>query len=323
MNTTWQPTANLKVLQRRADTMYTIRQFFKERDVMEVTTPLLSHHTVTDPHLESFMTEYQAADNTSQTMYLQTSPEFAMKRLLAAGSGPIYQMTPAFRNQGEQGRWHNPEFTLLEWYRPQFTLTQLMDETEALLQLIIKCPSAQRLSYAELFQHCLNLDPHKATLQQIQQALRKLSSEVELSGAFNKRDTALQLITDHLVQHCVDTTRPLFLYHFPASQAALARIHPSLLVAERCELYFNGLELANGFHELQDSVEQKKRFLEDLAIRKKRNLSIVPLDSNLIAALSSGLPDSCGIALGIDRLIALATQNTRLDAVLTFPITRA
>jgi lysyl-tRNA synthetase class 2 len=323
MNASWRPTATIDTLRRRAEIIAQIRAFFAARQVLEVETPLLSTGTVTDPHLESFYTHYEAEDGQAQTLYLQTSPEFAMKRLVAAGSGPIYQITHAFRNRGEQGRWHNPEFTILEWYRPGFSLVQLMDETEALLHLILDGGPAQRMSYAELFDRFLGLDPHQATLAEIKQTLTKLPIHLQSVDSLTQREVGLQLIVDHLIQNRIENPF-LFLYDFPASQAALARIQPgSPDIAERVEVYGRGLELANGFHELADPIEQKERFLNDLTIRKQQHLPSVAVDHQLIAALTHGLPDCSGIALGIDRLVTLATQSSNLAEVMTFPITRA
>lgn len=323
MNTTWQPTITLENLRTRAAILDRIRHFFKARQVLEVETPLLSNSTVTDPYIQSFSTAYQ--NETAQfekTLYLQTSPEFAMKRLLAMGAGPIYQITHAFRNQGEKGRWHNPEFTLLEWYRPGFTLHDLMDETDILLQTILQTPPAQRISYATFFQQQLRIDPHTVTREVLIEQATQLGIAPQATEW--NRDDWLQLLLDHLIQRHATHQTPLFIYDFPASQAALARIRPdNPPVAERVEVYVNGLELANGFYELTDSQEQKKRFLRDLNDRKQGGLPTTPIDHNFLEALSHGLPPCSGIALGIDRLVALATQAEQLSEVISFPIERA
>jgi elongation factor P--(R)-beta-lysine ligase len=324
MSQSWRPTATFAVLRRRAAVLAQIRGFFAERQVLEVETPSLAAGAATAPHLDSFYTYYQSSDRKSQKLYLQTSPEFAMKRLLAAGSGPIYQITRAFRNCGEQGQWHNPEFTLLEWYRPDFTLTQLMDETETLLMLILGCPAAIRLSYVQLFEHYVHLDPHTASLAEIKNTLQHLSIHLQPSDWLTHREAGLQIILDYLVKHYVEPNHLLFLYDFPATQAALARIRPgSPPIAERVEVYLEGLELANGFHELANPVEQKSRFIQELANRKAQNLPQVPIDHYLIEALTHGFPDCSGIALGIDRLVALATKSATIQSVITFPIDRA
>jgi lysyl-tRNA synthetase class 2 len=325
MTVKWQPTIAWATLQHRAAILNQIRDFFKQRGVLEVETPLLSHSTVTDPHLHSFTTNYHQDDGQPQkTLYLQTSPEFAMKRLLAAGSGPIYQIARAFRNNGEHGRWHNPEFTLLEWYRPGFKLNDLMDETECLLRMILQCGPAKRYSYAILFKHFLDLDPHTVTVAELQQRANQEGICLHSTDHITSPTDGLQLLLEHIIQSKLDKDKPIFIYDFPASQAALARIRPgSPPVAERVEVYFQGLELANGFYELSDAKEQRQRFLADLDYRKAHHLPCVPIDEHLLNALSHGLPDCSGIALGIDRLVALATHSQQLAHVITFPLDRA
>ena len=322
-NTTWQPTASQEMLHVRARLLNRIRQFFAERHVLEVETPLISHAAVTDKHLQSFQTDYHFANPAQkQTLYLQTSPEFAMKRLLAAGSGAIYQLCKAFRNQGESGRTHNPEFTMLEWYRPGFNHHDLMDEMESLLKAILDCPNAQRFSYAELFQHYLQIDPHQASIEQLKQTAHRFNLATENLTALEKDDWLNLLMT-----HCIEpqlAKHPVFIYDFPASQAALARIRPgNPALAERFEVYVQGLELANGFHELSSASEQRQRFKNDLIQREKAGYPLVPIDERLLAALEQGLPDCAGVALGVDRLIMLASGKSTINEVLTFPIERA
>jgi elongation factor P--(R)-beta-lysine ligase len=328
MNSTpnhWQPTASLSNLKKRAQVLRQIRQFFEARHVLEVETPLLSAHTVTDPALQSFSTHYyDATGQLNETLYLQTSPEFAMKRLLAAGSGPIYQITHAFRNYGEQGRWHNPEFTLLEWYRPGFSLQDLMDETESLLQTLLQCPPAKRVTYTQVFEQFVQLNPHQANLAQLKAAALKVGMTLQSTNTPIYKDDWLQQLLDKLISHHFDATQPIFIYDFPVSQAALARVcSKPTPVAERVEVYLGGVELANGFHELTDAKEQRQRFEQDLITRQKQNLDRLSLDERLLAALDKGLPDCAGIALGIDRLVALLTDADSLSEVLTFPIDRA
>lgn len=322
-NTTWRPSASLASLHLRANILKCIRQFFDERLILEVETPLLSHATVTSKHLHSFQTTYCFANpDQKQTLYLQTSPEFAMKRVLAATSGPIYQLCKAFRNQGESGRYHNPEFTILEWYRPGFNHHHLMDEVEALLKKILAYESAQRFTYCEIFQQFLQLNPHQASLQQLKQTAHHFNLYTE-NLALTEKDDYLDLLMTHLIEPKLPQ-HPLFIYDFPASQAALARIRPGApAVAERFEVYVQGLELANGFHELSSSSEQRQRFLDDLTQREKAGYSCVPLDEHLLAALAHGLPDCAGVALGIDRLILLAAKKHSIDEVIAFPLERA
>jgi elongation factor P--(R)-beta-lysine ligase len=318
--TNWQPTTTLSMLRLRAKLLADIRQFFLARHVLEVETPLLCHATVTDPHLHSFQTEY-CLDNTEQqqTLYLQTSPEFAMKRLLAAGSGPIYQISKAFRNQGESGRYHNPEFSLLEWYQPGYDHHQLMDEVEALLKKLLACEAAQRFSYAEIFQQYLNSDPHQLTLQEIKQLANRLDRATENLG--------LNTIGDYLnflMSYVIEPQLPkqlVFIYDYPLTLAALAKVRRSTMpVAERFEVYFHDIELANGFHELSDANEQRLRFRNDLRARTAHGYPPVSIDEYLLAALTHGLPDCAGVALGIDRLLMLMTKANKISEVISFPI---
>lgn len=302
----WQPTASLPNLKLRAEILANIHQFFADRGVLEVDTPLLSAATVTDPHLHSLVT--------TKNLYLQTSPEFAMKRLLAAGSGPIYQICKAFRDD-EQGRQHNPEFTMMEWYRPGFNLQDLMRETDELLQCVLNFPPAEKLTYQQAFEKYLDINPHTAELSELKKRAK------DIVGFTDDRDSLLQLL---MSQHVEPNLTHTFIYDFPASQAALARIRPgNPPVAERVEVYINGMELANGFYELTDAHEQKQRFLNDLEQRKKLGYPAVPHDEHLIAALAHGLPNCSGIALGIDRLIMIAAKTNNIADVLSFPIDRA
>jgi lysyl-tRNA synthetase class 2 len=321
--TTWQPTTAMALLTLRAKLLAQVRQFFAQRKVLEVETPILAHATATDPHLHSFQTQY-VLDNPQlqQTLYLQTSPEFAMKRLLAAGSGAIYQITKAFRNRGESGRYHNPEFTLLEWYRPGFNHQHLMDEVESLLKTILGCDSAQRIRYAQLFQHYLRIDPHQATLEDLQQII---SYHQLCTENLNLKQSSDCL--NFLMAHFIEPQLPkqlLFIYDFPLSLAALAKISDTTpAVAERFEVYIDGIELANGFHELSDANEQRQRFIDDLNQRAACNYSAMPIDERLLAALSHGLPDCAGVALGLDRLLMRLAKVQHISDVISFPVQRA
>lgn len=319
MKSRWQPTANLHTLRARAAIIDSIRAFFKERNVLEVDTPLLSHATVTDPHIHSFETFLTAPGGKKLSkLYLQTSPEFAMKRLLAAGTGAIYQICKAFRNE-ESGRLHNPEFTMLEWYRPLFDHHQLMDEMDEFLCHILNMPPAKRLSYRELFLHYLALDPHQASLQQLGQCGKSFG--LTLEHAIDDRDTWLQLLMTHLIEPELAKENVVFVYDFPVSQAALAKIrHEPSPVAERFEVYIKGLEMANGYHELTDAAEQQRRFECDLKQRVALQHAEVVKDERLIAALANGFPHCAGVAVGIDRLVMLATGQNYLADVMAFPV---
>lgn len=311
---TWRPTASRDLLAQRARIYAQIRTFFAERGVLEVETPLLSAATVTDLHLASFRLR-DATGN--RDLFLQTSPEFAMKRLVAAGSGPIYQIARAFRAE-EAGRFHNPEFSLLEWYRPDWDHHRLMDEMDDLLGTVLELPKAKRWTYGELFEHHLGIDPHRASQKELVVHSLAIGGPVEAT-----KDTLLQLLMTHRIEEQLEGVH--FVMDFPASQAALARLRGDgdIQVAERFEVYVNGVELANGFHELADAAEQRQRFEDDLAARRSARLEEPPIDERLLAALASGFPDCAGVALGLDRLVMLATQSAHIDDVLAFPFERA
>lgn len=319
----WRPSAAVETLKARALIIQKIRQFFADRDVLEVDTPALSHATVTDEHLHSFATQFNnpmAAQ--ASTVYLQTSPEFAMKRLLAAGSGAIYQICKSFRNE-EAGSFHNPEFTMLEWYRPGFDHLDLMSEMDELIQMVLDCDAAQKVSYQNIFKQYLGCDPLTANLTDLK-AIACQHGYQQLVEHEHNKDTILMLLFSQHVEPYIGKNRPCFVIDFPASQAALAKISPSNpLVAERFELYFKGIELANGFHELTDAEEQLHRFELDNKKRQEKGLDAMPIDNNLVAALHSGLPQCAGVALGIDRLIMLALNSTSIDQVIAFEHGRA
>ena len=319
----WQPSASITNLRRRSKLLQQIRNFFDERQVLEVETPVLAACGVTDLHLRNFQTQlYGPAAPSGQALYLQTSPEFHMKRLLAAGSGPIYQICKSFRNE-EAGRIHNPEFTMLEWYRPGFDHHQLMDEMDALLQTLLQCPSAERLSYQQAFMTHLGVDPLSAERESLLQAGESLGLRDLLAQETN-RDSQLQLLFAFGVEPHIGQSCPCFIEYFPASQAALARIsQQDPRVAERFELYYRGVELANGFHELADGHEQRQRFEQDNALRVENHLPPMDVDECLIQALESGFPDCAGVALGLDRVFMLALNAQRIDEVVSFGYERA
>ncbi|HHX8280247.1 TPA: elongation factor P--(R)-beta-lysine ligase [Vibrio diabolicus] len=319
MQTNWQPTASIDQLRQRATLIASIRQFFADRQVMEVDTPAMSHATVTDIHLHTFQTEFVGpgyADGSK--LFFMTSPEFHMKRLLAAGSGCIYQINKAFRNE-ENGRYHNPEFTMLEWYRVGFDHHKLMDEMDDLLQLVLKCGAAQRMTYQQAFIDVLGVCPLEGSMTELKTAASKLGLS-DIAEPEEDRDTLLQLLFSVGVEHKIGQDVPAFVYDFPASQAALAKINPQdHRVADRFEVYFKGIELANGFHELDNPKEQLARFEQDNVKRLDMGLKPQPIDYHLISALEAGLPDCAGVALGIDRLIMLALGCDHIDQVTAFP----
>ncbi|MBW7982843.1 elongation factor P--(R)-beta-lysine ligase [Enterobacillus tribolii] len=319
----WQPSAPIANLLKRAAIMSTVRRFFADRGVLEVDTPAMSQATVTDIHLFPFQTRYVGPGTPEgMTLYMMTSPEYHMKRLLAAGSGPIYQLCRNFRNE-ESGRYHNPEFTMLEWYRPHYDMYRLMNEVDDLLQQVLECDSAETLSYQQAFIRHLDVDPLSADKTQ----LREVAAKLDLSNIADReedRDTLLQLLFTMGVEPHIGRERPAFVYHFPASQASLSQISTEdHRVAERFEVYFRGVELANGFHELTDAQEQRQRFEQDNRKRMAMNLPQHPIDENLLAALEHGLPDCSGVALGIDRLIMLALKAETISEVMAFTVERA
>lgn len=313
----WHPSATLSALQQRAAIITRIRDFFKTRGILEVDTPLMASTSVTDLHLHSLSLSFQPPGFTvPRTLYLQTSPEYAMKRLLAAGCGPIYQICKAFRADSP-GSHHNPEFTMLEWYRPGFDHHALMDEMDELLQMVLSTPSAERIRYADAFVHATGLDPHSADTAALAAFGKKT---IAPASPVTHRNDWLDLIMSQCIEPGFQTNRPVFIYDFPASQAALAKVRhdESPPVASRFEVYCGGMELANGFHELQDAKEQRRRFEADLSDRAAAGLPAVPLDERFLQALEHGLPDCAGVALGIDRLIMLATGSEKLRDVLSF-----
>ncbi|WP_099610514.1 elongation factor P--(R)-beta-lysine ligase [Vibrio fujianensis] len=319
----WMPSASIHQLQQRARLLQRIRQFFAEREVFEVETPAISHATVTDVHLQTFQTEFVGPGYAKgKKLYLMTSPEFHMKRLLAAGSGSIYQLGKAFRNE-EHGRYHNPEFTMLEWYRVGFDHHDLMAEVDALLQAILATPSAERMTYQQVFQRILGICPLESSMTKLKQAAQVLGLS-DIAQPEQDRDTLLQLLFSLGIEPHIGQQKPIFVYDFPASQAALAKVNlHDPRVADRFEVYFKGLELANGFHELDNPQEQRIRFEQDNAKRRIMGLAEQPIDEHFIAALAAGLPACAGVALGVDRLIMLALAEDHIDKVTAFAFPRA
>ncbi|MCX2979815.1 EF-P lysine aminoacylase GenX [Halieaceae bacterium IMCC14734] len=311
MDPDWRPTADLDVMRARAALLSAVRQFFAEREVLEVETPLLCAAPVTDPSVQVL---------TAASRYLQTSPEYAMKRLLAAGSGPIFQICKAFRG-AEAGSRHNPEFSMLEWYRPGFASTDLMQEVEDLLRPLLPGWSWERISYRQLFLDHLGVEPHQASLEQLQH-LAALHVETNFVSA--DRDDWLSLLMTHVIEPRLSATTLLVVYDYPASQCALARLceRDGIVVSDRFEVYGGGLELANAYCELADPEELLRRFQKDLQ-HPALSSAQRPIDQRLLAALEAGLPDCSGIALGLDRLLMLQLEMDDIDKVLTFPWAQA
>ncbi len=324
----WRPGAELATLRLRAELLARVRAFFAARGVLEVETPALAAAAITDPHLASFSTVYSGpGPRHGRTLYLHTSPEFPMKRLLAAGSGCIYQIARVFRD-GEAGRRHNPEFTLLEWYRVGFDHHRLMDEVAELVTALLAGRLAlaepERLSYRELFQRHLGLDPHRAGVAELAACAKRFELPIPPRMPADEADPWLDLLLTHWIEPHLERGRLTFVYDYPVSQAALARLRPDdPPVGERFELYLNGVELANGFHELGDADEQRRRFEGGNAARRALGLPVMPVDEHLLAALAAGLPDCAGVALGFDRLVMLAAGKAALGEVIAFPLDQA
>lgn len=306
----WRPTAKLPALQERAKFYRTIREFFAARDVLEVETPLMAARGVTDPYIQAFGVDDK---------YLQTSPEYAMKRLLSAGCGSIYQICKAFRRE-EAGNFHNPEFTMLEWYRLGFDHLQLMDEVDDLMQALLDCEPAQRISYHDLFTKFFDINPHDVSIDILKNCAEQHG--INLTAETSKKLTVtdwLQLLMSHIIEPQLTGPVPWIVYDFPSAQAALAKIIPGKYpVAARFEIYMQGIELANGYYELQDAAEQEKRFAADNELRSEQNIHLMQPDERLVSALAVGFPECAGIALGLDRLLMLKLQAKSIAEVLTF-----
>ncbi|GAA0791468.1 EF-P lysine aminoacylase EpmA [Marinobacterium sediminicola] len=319
--TGWRPSAPIENLRARGKVLAQIRRFFAQREVLEVETPVLSKCAVSDPFIDSLEVSFGFQPGVEdERLYLQTSPEYAMKRLLAAGSGDIYQMAKVFRN-GESGRRHNPEFTMLEWYRLGFDDRQLMAEVEALIREVVPELQVRYLSYADLFEQELGLDPHRATLEQLQQRCRE-----HLDAPFDDddRDTWLNLLMSHVLEPRLKGA--VFIHSYPASMAALAQVRKDAQgrqVAARFELFVDGVELANGYHELTDAAEQARRLNADQLQRAALGLPQRPLEQRLVQALEAGIPECAGVALGVDRLVMLALGVDSLEQVVSFMHERA
>jgi lysyl-tRNA synthetase class 2 len=318
----WQPNAELATLRRRAQLLAQTRAFFSARGLLEVDTPALVRHAVTDVHLHSAQVQLPGAP---APLYLQTSPEYAMKRLLAAGSGDIFQVAHVFRGE-EAGPLHNAEFTLLEWYRCGWSLAQLMQEVAELLRQLLgeraQAP-ARYLRYADAFREHAGCDPLQAGTDELRDCARGHGLDAPLARRC-ERDELLDWLMASRVGPRLGLEAPTFVHHYPASQAALARLDP---LDPRCglrfELYFHGIELANGFEELADALEQRARFEADQRERRRRGLPVPAIDEALLAALAAGMPASAGVALGFDRVLMLALGAASIAAVLPFALERA
>lgn len=321
--TDWKPTASIEALQMRARLNALIRRFFLDRGVLEVETPILSAAGNTDPNIESFQLDFSGPVAAGPARrWLRTSPEFALKRLLAAGIGSCYELGRVFRN-GEMGRLHNPEFSMLEWYRVGWDHHQLMDECAELvkeaLRLAGKSATVRDTSYRQLYLEQLGIDPLTAS----EAELRAPLAVFDINAEGLSRDDWLDLLMTHLIQPSIPHNRILLVYDYPKSQAALARIrHGDVPVAERFEVYLGPVELANGYRELGDADEQRERFQRDISRRRKKGYATPPIDEHLLAALPA-MPDCSGVAMGVDRLLLAMLGVDRLSEVIALPFDRA
>jgi elongation factor P--(R)-beta-lysine ligase len=316
------PSASWPNLRLRAALLRKLREFFHERGFLEVETPVLSADTVVDRHLDPFSLNVGTSGQ-PQNRWLQTSPEFAMKRLLAAGGEAVYQVSRVFR-QDEQGPLHNPEFTLVEWYRTSDDFAAGMRFTSDLCDALLGRGPGERLSYAEAFQRYVGLDPHQADIDELMAAARICDSRPPDSMTKDDRDGWLDWLLTERIQGRLGIERPVLLYDFPASQAALARIRPGEPpLAERFELYVAGWELANGYNELLDVAELRRRNAQANDLRRRDGKAALPEESRLLAAMEHGLPAATGCALGFDRLVMIAAGATSIDEVIAFPWDRA
>ncbi len=319
----WRPAATIEVLRSRAAMLERVRAYFAAEGVLEVQTPLLSGAAASDPQIHSIRTAPAGAP----PRFLHTSPEYAMKRLLAAGIGDCYQVCPVFRD-GEAGRLHNPEFTMIEWYRLNFGVAELQQEVDRVLRVacgeLRSFAPSRSVTWHEAIAGSCDIDPRSADIPALRNALAAHGVEPSDPTGW-QRDDWLDLLVGALVGPALGHDAPVFVRDYPASQAALARLRrlpDGSQVAERFELYVDGLELANGFHELGDALEQRARFVQDLETRRRRGLPVNPLDERLLAALGHGLPDCAGVALGFDRLVMVACRLPTLEAAMAFPADR-
>lgn len=319
----WRPVADWPTLRLRADLLRRLRQFFDARGFLEVETPLLSADVVVDRHLEPMAVAAALGPADTQSRWLQTSPEFAMKRLLAAGGQALYQVTKAFRRE-ERGPRHNPEFTLVEWYRAGDDYRAGMDLLDHLAEALLERGPAERLSYREAFMRHAGLDPLSAPLDALRDAARQSGFLAEGPAVATDRDALCDAILVARVEPHLGRGRPTIVYDYPASQAALARVRPETPpVAERFELYVDSLELANGYHELLDAAALRQRAEENNRRRIEAGRVPLPVESRLLRAMAAGLPPSAGVALGFDRLVQVVAGKATLDEVLAFPFDRA
>lgn len=310
---TWRPLATNDVIKRRALLYRQIREFMATRQIMEVDTPILASAGITDPFIDTVTASASLPD--LEHLYLHSSPEFCMKRLLAAGSGDIFQIAHVFRN-GEQGRRHTIEFTMLEWYRLGMDYHQLMDEVAALLETLgLETPT--RVTYADIFEQAVKVHPLQAETAE----LMALARNAGWDAASDDRHELLDFLFSHRVNKEIRSEKSLMIHDYPACMSVLSKIKAdNSEVCERFELFLNGMEVANGFSELSDPLEQRERFLKDIELRKQKQLPVAPLDEHFLAALEHGLPECAGVAVGLDRLLMVLSGSDDIHDMHTFTL---
>ncbi|QIQ41567.1 MAG: elongation factor P--(R)-beta-lysine ligase [Buchnera aphidicola (Aphis urticata)] len=323
MQNNWKPSASIKDLIKRAKIINNIRLFFLEKKILEVETPSLSKSTVADINLTPFETNYVSLENNLNKLklWLITSPEYHMKRLLAAKSGPIYQICHSFRNT-EYGKRHNPEFTMLEWYQISCSMHEFIDQIDLFFQKILKSKQALKISYQEVFIKYLNVDPFSTDINELYKISKKFNLQ-HLTYFEKNLNTLIEILFTLVIEPFLGEHQPTFVYHFPIAQASLAAINSKdHRVAERFEIFFKGIEIGNGFYELTDYLENKERLINANKSRQKMNLPIRKIDNNFLNAINHGLPLCSGVAIGIDRLIMIALNKKNIDQVMSFSFDR-
>lgn len=322
----WKPTSSIEDLIKRSKIITNIRLFFSEKNIMEVETPMLSQSTTTDINLIPFKTNYFISNSNNNVrkikLWLITSPEYHMKRLLAAGSGSIYQICRSFRNQ-EYGRYHNPEFTMLEWYEISCSMKKFIKKIDSFFQKVLNFKKSDKISYQKIFIKFLKIDPLSTNLSELRQCCKKFKLEnlIYLENDLNK---LIEILFTLKIQPFLGKEKPLFVYHFPVEQALLAAKNiEDNRISERFEIFFKGIELGNGFYELTDYNEQKKRFMKENKEILSMNLPKRKIDDYFLNAINYGLPNCSGIAIGLDRLIMIALNKKSLDQVISFSFDRS
>ncbi|QCI25197.1 elongation factor P--(R)-beta-lysine ligase [Buchnera aphidicola (Rhopalosiphum padi)] len=324
MKKKWKPSASIKDLIKRSKIIANIRSFFLKKNVMEVETPTLSQSAVTDINLMPFETNYFSCNNDVKKtkLWLITSPEYHMKRLLSAGSGSIYQICHSFRNQ-EFGQYHNPEFTMLEWYQISFSMEKMIEEIDFFFQKILNFDKSDKISYQEIFIKFLQIDPLSTNLSELFECCKKFKLE-HLTYLENDLNKLIEMLFTLQIQPFLGKEKPLFVYHFPLEQASLSAVNKEdNRVSERFEIFFKGIELGNGFYELTDYFEQKKRFIKDNKKRCDMNFPKQKIDEHFLNAMKNGLPFCSGVAIGLDRLIMIALNKKSIDQVMSFSFDRS